>query len=200
LMGTQMVGKGFDFPDIRLTGILSTDLGLSFPDFRARENTFRLLTQAAGRAGRRQIPGEVIIQTHTPDEYCIIHAARQDFEGFYEEEIKNRRKLHYPPFTKLILFTLSALESQRAVKAAVLLKEKLTAVGRKYTGKLYHLLGPAPAPFYKMKKLYRYQLLLKLDSVLKFNEVLRSYYPQAPAGMVPNGVRLSINVDPQDML
>ncbi len=200
LMGTQMVGKGFDFPNIKLTGIISTDLGLSFPDFRARENTFRLLTQAAGRAGRRSEKGEVIIQTFTPDEYSISHACNQDYEGFYEEEITSRRKLLYPPFVKLILFTVSSPDQEASAKAAKTLKYKLETIRKLYTGKIFRLLGPAPAPLFKLRKRYRNQLLLKLDSVIRFNEIIRKKYPLSTSAIPPDNVRLSINVDPQDML
>jgi primosomal protein N' (replication factor Y) len=200
LMGTQMVGKGFDFPDIQLTGILSTDLGLSFPDFRARENTFRLLTQAAGRAGRRAEPGQVIIQTFTPDDYCISTAADQDFLGFYNEELRNRRRLCYPPFSRLVLFTTSSTAPETAEKAARLLHGKLERLRSRYEGRVFRILGPAPAPLYKLRKMYRYQVLLKLDSVLKFNKVLKEFYPEAPMGIIPRNARLSMNVDPQEMM
>jgi len=200
LVGTQMVGKGFDFPNIHLTGIIMIDLSLSFPDFRARENTFRLLTQAAGRAGRRSTAGEVIIQSFTPDEYSIYYAGNQDFEGFYEEEIGYRRKMFYPPFTKLVLFTISSMDQVKAARYSQILKNKLIALKDGYSGRLYRLLGPAPAPLYKLRKYYRYQLLLKLDSILKFNMALRKYYPSAPAGIIPRNIKLSIDVDPQDMM
>jgi primosomal protein N' (replication factor Y) len=176
------------------------DLSLSFPDFRARENTFRLLTQAAGRAGRRSTAGEVIIQSFTPDEYSIYYAGNQDFEGFYEEEIGYRRKMLYPPFTKLVLFTVSSMDQVKAARYSQTLKNKLIALKDGYSGRLYRLLGPAPAPLYKLRKLYRYQLLLKLDSILKFNKALRKYYPNAPAGIMPRNIKLSIDVDPQDMM
>ncbi|MBD3169131.1 MAG: primosomal protein N', partial [candidate division Zixibacteria bacterium] len=200
LMGTQMVGKGFDFPDIQLTGIISTDLGLSFPDFRGRESTFRLLMQAAGRAGRREIPGEVIIQSFTPDDYAIYYASQQDYESFYEEEITNRRRLVYPPFSRIILCTISASKPEKARKSAALLKTKLENLSKHYQGRFLYILGEAPAPMFKIRKLYRYQLMIKVDSVLKFNEVLRRFYPDAPMGIIPRGVRLAINIDPQDML
>lgn len=200
LTGTQMIGKGFDFPDIQLTGIIMTDLGLSFPDFRARETTFRLLTQAAGRAGRRKILGDVYIQTSIPDEYSIYHASRQDFEGFYREEIANRKRFHYPPYSRLILFTVSSLKQDSASKGIQSLREKLMILKDSYKGGLFLMLGPAPAPMYKRNKYFRHQLLLKLDSVTKFNELLRKRYPDAPMGIIPRDLRLAINVDPQDML
>lgn len=107
LLGTQMVAKGLDFPEVTLVGVIAADTALNLPDFRSAEKTFQLLTQVAGRAGRHQLPGEVYIQTYMPEHYSIIHSSRHDYHSFVREELQHRKMLHYPPYSRLILVTLS---------------------------------------------------------------------------------------------
>ena len=156
LVGTQMVAKGHDFPDVTLVGVLAADAGLGAPDFRAAERTFQLLTQVAGRAGRGDRPGEVLIQTFTPDHYALERACTQDFLGFYDEEIAFRRSLRYPPTVGLINLIFEAREMREATAQARRVASELTARLPEVT-----VLGPAFAPRSKVAGRYRCQVLLK---------------------------------------
>ena len=118
LVGTQMITKGYDFPNVTLVGVISADMSLGFPDFRAGERTFQVLTQVAGRAGRGYSPGEVIIQTYVPHHYTIISAINHDYKEFYKKEIALRRELFLPPFSHIIYLTLRSYKEERAKKAA----------------------------------------------------------------------------------
>src|SRR5436853_352906 len=140
LLGTQMVAKGFDFPMVTLVGIIVADLQLYLPDFRAAERTFQLLTQVAGRAGRGDRPGEVILQSYDPDHPALRCAAAQDFEMFYEQEAAERQELNYPPFGHLVEIEVRGAKKERVVKEAGMLRESLERAGR---GMEIELLGPA---------------------------------------------------------
>lgn len=155
LIGTQMIGLGLDFPNVTLVGIVSADTLLDFPDFRAGERTFQLISQAAGRAGRGERPGEVIIQTRHPENTIIQLAAAQDYRAFYEHEIALREALGYPPFTQLILIVVEHSHEAKAHEQANQLKERLEAM------KIGEVLGPAPALPYRLRGRFRWQLLLK---------------------------------------
>ncbi|MCM1039287.1 MAG: primosomal protein N' [Ruminococcus sp.] len=159
LVGTQMIVKGHDFPNVTLVGILAADLSLNQNDYRAGERTFQLLTQAAGRAGRGDKPGEVVIQTYQPEHYSIIHAANQDYEGFYEEEITYRELLQYPPAAHMLAVLSIAGDKEQG--GALL--ERFAALVRERFAKekdLY-IIGPAPAAVSKINDLYRHTLYLK---------------------------------------
>jgi primosomal protein N' (replication factor Y) len=157
LVGTQMIAKGHDFPRVTLVGVIDADVGLGMPDFRAAERTFQLLTQVAGRAGRAQLPGEVILQSHLPDHYALRLACAQDHAAFFENEMQFRRTMGYPPATALVNLVLRAREARAAAKGAAALGRTLRdgAAGR------YRVLGPAPAPLAKLRGEHRYQILLK---------------------------------------
>jgi len=159
LIGTQLVAKGLDFPGVKVVGIINADLSLYQPDFRSRERTFQILTQVAGRAGRREISGKVLVQTHNPWDPAIALAITQDYYRFYQEEIKIRRRLCYPPFCKLVRIGFTGREDSKvlevAQEAARLLKEGLSEG---------EVLGPAPAYPWRLKSNYRWQLTLKLPS------------------------------------
>jgi primosomal protein N' (replication factor Y) len=161
LIGTQMVAKGLDVPLVTLVGVVSADMGLALPDFRANERTFQLLTQVAGRAGRGSLGGEVILQTYQPDHYAIAAAAQHDYAAFYEREIAHRRDLGYPPFRRFvrILFTdTSADKAEREARhAASLLREALSR--QALTGT--ELIGPAPCFFTRLNRQYRWHILLR---------------------------------------
>ncbi len=171
LLGTQMIVKGHDFPNVTLVGILAADLSLHVNDYRAGERTFQLLTQAAGRAGRGERAGEVVIQTYDPDHYSIIHAARQDYKGFYEEEIMYREMLMYPPAAHMLAILIASPDKEDGNRLACqigsLLKEKeLPLAGmagcQKGSGKegLY-VIGPAAASIGKIQDIYRYMVYVK---------------------------------------
>jgi len=160
LVGTQILAKGHDFPDVTLVGVVAADAGLSFPDFRAAERTFQLLTQVAGRAGRGHIPGRVVIQAYYPDHYALAFARRQDYFGFYAREIEFRRLLGYPPFCDLVQIIVSGPADKKARTTADRLAAELRTICREQ-GSGARTLGPAPAPLEKIRGAYRFQILIK---------------------------------------
>jgi primosomal protein N' (replication factor Y) len=194
LVGTQMVAKGHDLPNVTLVGIVNADVGLSLPDFRAGERVFHLLTQAAGRAGRGERPGEVILQTRRPSHDAVVCAQQHDVAGFYRRELARRRELGYPPFGRLILFGLSGVGEAGVVAAAQGLADRaaeVLPVG-------VTLLGPAPAPLWRLKGRHRWQLVLKGPKGPTVGQVARSLMDLAKT--LPRGVRLDVDVDPQQVL
>ncbi len=165
LIGTQILAKGHDFPDITLVGVVSADTTLQLPDFRASEVTFQLLTQVAGRAGRGNIPGKVLIQTYNPRHYVFHYTKDHDYKGFAAEELKLRSQLKYPPFTRLIRILVTGSSEKRVQKVmrdiAVKGKE-LIKNNRDFSG--VNILGPAEAPLYLVKKEYRWHLFVRARS------------------------------------
>jgi primosomal protein N' (replication factor Y) len=157
LLGTQMVAKGHDFPAVTLVGVVDADVGLNLPDFRSAEKTFQLITQAAGRAGRGDVAGEVIIQTMNPGHYSIQHSRTHDYEGFYNEEIRYRVQLGYPPVGRIIKLEIKSPRESHAAEAAKTAQNRIRSLMR---GKDTVLLGPAPAPISRLRGQYRYQMLL----------------------------------------
>ncbi len=152
LLGTQMIVKGHDFPGVTLVGVLAADLSLNQNDYRAGERTFQLLTQAAGRAGRGEKPGEVVIQTYQPDHYSIVHAAAQDYEGFYEEEIAYRELMEYPPVQHMLAVLVISREQEEGESLAGQMAQLIRERGEE----TLHVVGPAEASIAKMQDLYRY--------------------------------------------
>ena len=195
LLGTQMVAKGLNFPNVTLVGVLQADTGLYFPDFRASERTFQLLTQVAGRAGRAELPGEVIIQTYCPDEAAIRFATEHDYLSFYAHEIRSREELSYPPFGKLARVVAEGAEEQaiRAFlhKAAMRL---LAASGGKIK-----ILGPAPAVLSRVDNVYRYSMILKSASPKAIGSALTEIRKLSMSEL-PSSYRCIIDVDPVNML
>jgi primosomal protein N' (replication factor Y) len=177
LVGTQMLAKGHTFPKLTLVGILNADLGLKIPDFRAAERTFQLLTQVAGRAGRAEIPGRVLLQTYSPDHPAIIHAVAQDFEAFASEELPYREALGYPPFAAMSLYRSEGATSGEALEPLRLLRSRLEAVPG------LRILGPLESPIPKVKDRYRMQLILKSSGRGPLGEAMR-LAPLAPGGAV----------------
>lgn len=162
LLGTQMVTKGLDFENVTLVGVLSADISLYMDHFRAAERTFSLLTQVVGRAGRGNRTGRAVIQTYTPGSDVIQCAARQDYQGFYENEIRLRRLRRYPPFADLFTFTISGAEEGSVLRAAACVRERLRELffGPETADSQPEVLGPAPAPVLKLNNRYRYRVLL----------------------------------------
>ncbi len=156
LVGTQMIVKGHDFPNVTLMGIIAADLSLAANDYRAGERTFALLTQAAGRAGRGTEPGEVVIQTYQPDHYSVMHAANQDYKGFYEEEILYRTFSSYPPVCKMLMVMVTGKDEARVEKVA----NDMAAWARDYSEDSV-LVGPAPAGIRKINDIYRQIFMIK---------------------------------------
>jgi primosomal protein N' (replication factor Y) len=194
LVGTQMIAKGHDIPNVTLVGVISADIGLGMPDFRAAERTFQLLTQAAGRAGRGDLPGTVLIQTVNPDHYAIRFAAQQNYELFYEKEIQFRRLMRYPPFAALANVLVRSEHKEDALRKSSELGHLLEPApdGLK-------ILGPAEAPVPRLKAEFRYQLLIKAASRKRLNETLQMLRHHALEHKW-NATALVIDVDPVSLL
>jgi primosomal protein N' (replication factor Y) len=157
LIGTQIIAKGHDFPNVGLVGIVSADVSLNIPDFRSAERTFQLLTQAAGRAGRGDDPGEVVIQTYSPDHPALRAAARHDYAAFYEGEIAVRKAVSYPPYSDIFQIVVSGEDERAAERDAERWADRL----RSASGGAFSVLGPAISPINKQSGKYRYQVLVK---------------------------------------
>lgn len=170
LVGTQMVAKGLDFPGVSLVGILDADAMLSLPDFRSGERGFQLLVQAAGRAGRGSVSGEVVIQTYNPDNQIIQMAARQDYLGYYHEEINWRRLLQYPPFSSLLRIVVVSINETLARDVADMIVLYINEITDAQEDNLV-ILGPAPCPLYRIKNRLRYQLMVKSENMLLLNSI-----------------------------
>lgn len=178
LVGTQMIVKGHDFPLVTLVGIIAADLSLYTGDFRASERTFQLLCQAAGRAGRDVLPGEVVIQTYHPEHYSILTAAKGDFEAFYEQEMLYRRLMSYPPAANILLLLVTSKDEEQAVKASTLLSEALKQYFDEQ-GCRADIIGPAPAGISKLNDIYRQVIYVKNNEYEKLTGVknyLEGYY------------------------
>jgi primosomal protein N' (replication factor Y) (superfamily II helicase) len=158
LVGTQMIAKGHDFPRVTLVGVVSVDIGLGMPDLRSAERTFQLITQVAGRSGRGEAPGRVLIQTYYPEHYALRHAVNQDYEGFYEQEIKFRERLAYPPFFVLASIMIKHRDLGYAKRSADILRPSLDNAN---TTRECRILGPAPASIVRLKNEFRLQMIVK---------------------------------------
>ena len=160
LIGTQMIVKGHDFPNVTLVGVLAADLSLGMGDFRAEERTFQLLTQAVGRAGRGLQPGNAVIQTYQPDNYAVLRAKEQDYEGFYQEEILFRELGGYPPVSNLLAVQIFSATEKSGEELAEQLAEYLR---RERTAQDYILLGPSAASISRINDVYRHVLYIKSE-------------------------------------
>jgi primosomal protein N' (replication factor Y) len=194
LVGTQMIAKGHDIPNVTLVGVVNADVGLGLPDFRAAERTFQLLTQAAGRAGRGDIAGIVLIQTINPEHYAIRCAAAQDYEMFYAKEIEFRRLMWYPPFGALANVVVRAAREEEALTRSGALGRLLQPAPEGVK-----ILGPAPAAVARLKNEYRFQMLLKTSSRARLGEILAELRRFAAAERWPQ-TSLLIDVDPMTLL
>lgn len=197
LLGTQMVAKGLDFPDVTLVGVLMADIGLNLPDFRASERIYSLLTQVSGRAGRASRPGEVLLQLYNRDNELFSHVLKSDYRHFFEAEMLTRKELGYPPFSRLIKFECSSPSEQAAERGAMALREKLEPV---VTEKIGTILGPAPAGMMKMKGRFRFQLILKLFGVRLPSSLLRQVQYDALGLFRGDNLIITVDVDPQHLL
>jgi primosomal protein N' (replication factor Y) (superfamily II helicase) len=196
LVGTQMLAKGHDFPNVTLVGVVSVDAGLALPDFRAAERAFQLITQVAGRAGRGDLPGRVLIQTYHPQHYALRHACAQDYRGFYDEEIHHRRNHGYPPFVALALLLVRHKDATRANTTAQQLRHALVEANRDHACRI---LGPAPAPFARLRGEHRVQLLIKSRSRKQMRAVIDAALQNLEkAG---NDLRsVTVEIDPVSMM
>jgi primosomal protein N' (replication factor Y) len=194
LVGTQMIAKGHDIPNVTLVGVVSADVGLGLPDFRAAERTFQLLTQVAGRAGRGDLPGIVLVQTINPDHYAIRMAASHDYQAFYEKELNFRRMMHYPPFTALANLLVRSEKQEQALRLSAELGGLLTPAPESVK-----VIGPAEAPVPRLKNEFRYQMLIKSASRKILNEQLRRVHDFALNNKWP-ATALVIDVDPLTLM
>jgi primosomal protein N' (replication factor Y) len=174
LLGTQMVAKGLNLPDVTLVGVLDADLGLYTQSYRAAETTFNMLTQVVGRAGRGDKAGQALIQTNVPEHKVITLAANQDYDGFYNMEIGLRRVLQYPPFGDIAMVTFTGQEESRVLHGAVKFRDSLTTCLKQpdYTGEVCEVLGPAPCPVMKINYNFRYRLTLRCRMTPKLRQLL----------------------------
>jgi len=199
LIGTQMLAKGHDYPGVTLVGVINADAGLTLPDFRAAEQTFQLLTQVSGRAGRGDRPGEVYIQTYRPKHYAIEAAASHDYEGFYKREIKYRQEAGYPPFRRMANFMIEAGDPMDAERESMHLRriacEQIERLG--YRGMA--LLGPAPASIRRIKKMYRWNFAIMSRSAIRVNTTARAVRDAFAETCSNKQVKLKIDLDPYGM-
>lgn len=196
LVGTQMIVKGHDFPNVTFVGVISADTSLHFPDFRSSERTFQLLTQVAGRAGRGETAGEVVIQTFNPEHISIQTAKNHDFNRFYHEEMEFRRALGYPPLSRLVNFRLTGNNEKRTLWAAKEMERIGRVLLKRGFEKRIELLGPSAAPFLKLKGKFRFQMLAKgLHSKL-LHQFSRELVAQIEEAIKARGVSLDVDVDP----
>ena len=193
LVGTQMITKGHDFPGITLVGVVSADLSLNIPDFRAGERTFQILTQVAGRGGRGSEKGRVIVQTFNPDHYAVKRAQNHDYNGFYEDEIKLRRSLLYPPYARLVNLHISSIKKDQGSSGIANIGKLVRELSRsRLMEKKVEILGPAEAPIARIKGRYRWQLLLKGKDISAQLAVVNAVRAEA----VKNGLEVKVDVDP----
>jgi primosomal protein N' (replication factor Y) len=195
VVGTQMIAKGHDIHGVTLVGVVGADLALSFPDFRAAERTYQLLTQVAGRAGRGSSPGKVILQTYFPDHYAVQFAAAHDYRGFYEKEVRYRNWMRYPPFAALANVLVRSDKLEDALKWSGMLGQWL----EKTPHEGIRALGPAAAPLARLKAEYRYHFVLKSASRSKLNALLRAMMAHAAEQKPPRG-SLVVDVDALSLL
>jgi primosomal protein N' (replication factor Y) len=194
LVGTQMIAKGHDIPNVTLVGVVSADVGIGMPDFRAAERTFQILTQVAGRAGRGDLPGTVYMQTINPDHYAVRFAAAQDYSGFFEKELQFRRFMKYPPFAAMANVLVRAAKQEDALRMSTELGHHLTPPPENM-----RIMGPAEAPVVRLKSEFRYQLLIKSGSRKDLNALLKKAQEFARERKW-SATALVIDVDPLTLL
>ena len=198
LVGTQMIAKGLDNPNVTLVGVISADASFNLPDFRASERGFQLLTQVAGRAGRGEFAGKVLFQTYNPDFYALESAKSQNYGEFYETEIAAREEFDYPPFSQIIRLILSSQNGFRAEKSAQEIAMRLCLMVEKFgISERLEILGPSPCVIERLNSQYRFQILIKNKMGEKGHRFVSSFLNKIT---MPKDIRLAIDVDPLDIL
>ncbi len=197
LVGTQMIAKGHDFPNVTLVGVVSVDAGLALPDFRAAERAFQLITQVAGRAGRGRLPGRVLIQTFHPHHYALRHACAQDYEGFFAEEIGYRKNLSYPPFVALASLLIHGEDLTRVQATAAELRRALDEAN---ADRACRILGPAPAPLARLRGEHRVQLLLKSRNRPRLRAVIEIALADAATVSGCDVQSVNVEIDPVNLM
>ena len=202
LVGTQMVTKGYDFPDVTLVGVIGADFSLGFPDFRAGERTFQLLSQVAGRAGRGEDTGRVMIQTFYPDHYAVTTARDRDYLTFFQKEIELREQLGYPPFSYLVCLRLQGNHKQKTEEMARGMAERMIQVTGSWPkrGKDLQVLGPVEAPISKLKGKYRWQIFIRSKGPNVLHVFLKEVGGNLKRMLRGSGVSLTLDIDPYQML
>ncbi|MBP1156095.1 MULTISPECIES: primosomal protein N' [unclassified Paenibacillus] len=202
LLGTQMVAKGLDFPHVTLVGALAADSVLNLPDFRAAERTFQLLTQVAGRAGRHELPGEVYVQTYTPEHYSILSASKHDYQGFMRKEMLMRKLHNYPPFHRLVLITLSHDQVQLLIRSGEVLAARLKELASQVQtdGTELEVLGPVASPISRIKDRYRFQCMIKYRGEMDIAGLVQQAAAVLDDAVKQKKLMVSIDVDPQILM
>ncbi|GEM03482.1 primosomal protein N' [Halolactibacillus miurensis] len=196
LLGTQMIAKGLDFPDVTLVGVLAADGLLNLPDFRAAEKTFQLLTQVSGRAGRHELTGEVIIQTYTPEHYSVLFAKEYDYHGFFKQEMTLRKAYQYPPYYFLTLITVTHENRLKAEEVTRVIQKLLN----KHLTEQAIILGPTPSPIERIKGRYRFQCMVKYKDEPDLMTVLRKILKHYEAESNKNQLMIHIDLNPQQLM
>jgi primosomal protein N' (replication factor Y) len=197
LLGTQMIAKGLDFPNVTLVGVVDADTGINLPDFRASERCFQLLSQVAGRAGRGPKGGRVIIQTRVPQHHAVVRAVTHDYAGFVAEELAGRVKPQYPPNVRLANIVFSGSDSAAAADLAIAAAEWLGDLLDKQQIEAVTLIGPAPAPIERIKNRWRWHVLLKSSNAGELTRVSRYFMERY---LVPANLRVTLDRDPVALL
>jgi primosomal protein N' (replication factor Y) len=197
LLGTQMIAKGLDFPNVTLVGVVDADTGINLPDFRASERCFQLLSQVAGRAGRGPKGGRVLIQTRVPQHHAVVRAVTHDYPGFVKEEMEGRVKPQYPPYVRLANIVFSGSDSRAAADLAIAAAEWLRELLDKQQIEAVTLIGPAPAPIERIKNRWRWHVLLKSSNAGELTRVSRYFMEKF---MVPVNLRVTLDRDPVALL
>ena len=200
LVGTQMITKGYDFPNVTLVGVIAADASLGFPDFRAAERTFHLLCQVAGRAGRGEHPGRVIVQTYNPSHYAVSTARAYDYESFFREEKGLRSQLGYPPFSHLARLRIQGADKEAAERIARRLGRGMEEIRREEEGSGIQVLGPVEAPIARIKGKHRWQILVKGARVDRLHRFLHRVEALSSRLTRGSGVKVVMDVDPYQML
>ena len=196
LLGTQMIAKGLDFENVTLVGVLTADSMLHLPDFRSSEKTFQLLTQVSGRAGRHELPGEVIVQTYTPDHYSIELASNYDFDAFYQKEMNTRKTFKYPPYVFLVLMTVSDPNKVKAVQTTQRIVQLLLQNVQRDTV----VLGPTPSPIAKMKDRYRYQCMIKYRNEPQLRTLIKKIMDQFADDIRKQDLLITVDMQPYQLM
>ncbi|MGG3926195.1 primosomal protein N' [Metabacillus fastidiosus] len=196
LLGTQMIAKGLDFPNVTLVGVLTADTMLNLPDFRASEKTFQLLTQVSGRAGRHELPGEVVIQTYTPEHYSVQLASQYDYNLFYEKEMLIRKQHSYPPFYYLSLITISHPEVTKAASVT----EQIVSFLRRELSPQTIILGPVASPIPRIKDRYRYQCMIKYKREKNLETVLKKIIEHYAQQIAKDDLIIAMDLNPNTLM
>jgi primosomal protein N' (replication factor Y) len=197
LLGTQMIAKGLDFPNVTLVGVVSADIGLSFPDFRAAEKTFQLITQVSGRCGRGEKAGEVFIQTYNPDHYAIVNGMKQNFVRFSEQELDFRKQLNYPPFYRIGRIFFMAENEKYLIEQLKKNQQTITQLRKMLPPSKLYILGPTAAPMTKIQNKYRYHIVLKAASATILSKAINYLNKNLS---LPSSIKQVIDIDPYSLM